>query len=73
MAVLTKGKDPGVSLRPTGKADNLESRGLSGFLKMSTVNFSGLRFYSFWHLLCLECLSHSVVFVDQMNDKSICL
>ena len=67
-----KGRDLGSSLRPVGKADNSKSRGFSGFLKSIHCQFFVLRFHSFWHFLCLDCLSHSVMFVDWMNDVGIC-
>lgn len=35
---------------------------------MSFGGSSCLRFHSFWRLLCPECLSHSAMFVDWMND-----
>ena len=35
----TNERDPGTSLKPGGKADNLESRGFSGFLESVHCQF----------------------------------
>lgn len=41
------------------------------FFEMSTGGSLCLGFHSFWHLLCLECFSHSAMFVDRINNIGI--
>ena len=47
-----------------GKQIILSQEDFLAFLKVFIVSSLCLRFHLFWHFLCLDYLSHSVMFVD---------